>query len=243
MEKNYFSLKKEGFWIKKCIDVTGPWRIVSVFILILLLGGCQKEDPQPVELLDVRPYVPLKEGQVWIYEKTSIHIDAAVEVFDTSYTQVKINYSHFDSSLTQHVLLRSSRADTTELWQEEGAILCDWDEGQFLWFEDNIRYLKLIDPASPGMEWDGNIYSILEACDYQYSALNTTFERNGTIYNDVVIVDKGMLNNSVLLKDGTEVFAKGIGSVYSYFASFTKEDGVEVLGDSEELSLLDYIEL
>ncbi len=208
--------------------------------LILVFSTCTKESVVKPEMFDAKDYFPLEENNYWIYQKTLINIDAAVDVFDTTHSELKMKFIGYDDVLKHFRLERFSRADSLSDWEAFDVILVNWDELSMQWVEDNYRYVKLTDPVFDNKSWDGNIYNILDEWDYYYSNLNRTFEINELLFTTTIRVEKRNEENAIENARAFEIFKKDVGPVYEYDAEFTIQAGQIYKGNSMELILIKF---
>ncbi len=212
---------------------------IGVVILLTFLA-CSKESIEKPEMYKALAYFPLEEDAYWIYSKTLITIDAAVDVFDTTYTELKMKFIGYDEELEHSRLERFTRPDSLSIWEAFDVILIKWDKISMHWVEDNYRYVKLTDPVYANKSWDGNIYNILDEWDYYYSDLNTTFGIDDLIFPNTIRVEKRKEENAIQYVRAFEIFQKNIGPVYEYSADFSIQSGELIKGNSLELILLKY---
>jgi hypothetical protein len=211
-----------------------------LLLLLLCIMGCKKQATDTPELYNAHDYFPLEEGVYWIHHLSFITIDVAIGVYDSTEMEIKTKFAGFDSSLDQYRLNRYFRLDSLDEWSDYDGVLVSWEGQSFLWYENNYRFLKLTDPVFEGKSWDGNSYNILAVSDYFYSALNTTFEIEGVLFESTITVDKRNINNAIQKSRAYEVFAKGIGSVYEYDSDFSYQAGLLVYGNSKESKLIKF---
>lgn len=212
-----------------------------VFIASLsIVFACSKQSESEAVLPAAEDYFPLDSGNFWIYDATFIHIDAAVNTFDTSEVELKMIYRKFDDSLQQHILERYTRVDSNDVWNEYDVITISWDELTMQWVENNLRYVKLTDPVYDNKSWDGNAFNILDDWNYYYSDINTVADVGDLTFSSTIRVEKRDVSNVIQKMRAYEIFAKNIGSVYDYNADFTFQSGSVSIGDSRELKLIKY---
>ena len=208
--------------------------------LFLVFTTCTKQSIEKPELYDAKAYFPLEDNAYWIYKRTDITIDAAVDVNDTLYSELKMKYIGYDDLLEHYRLERFTRADSLSPWEAFDVVLIEWDEVSMQWVEDNYRYVKLTDPVYVDKSWDGNIYNILDEWDYYYSDLNRTFETNEVLFTSTIRVEKRNEDNAIGNTRAFEIFKKDVGPVYEYNADFSIQAGQIEKGNSTELILIKF---
>jgi hypothetical protein len=215
-------------------------RRILIFTAVLLQIACTKSSNDGPLLLNAKDYFPLDSAKYWLYQATFIHVDAAVNVFDTNRVELKMKYKYYDDSLEVHVLERYLREDSSAAWSPYDIITVTWKDGMMQWVEDNLRYVKLTDPVLEDKSWDGNSYNILTDWNYYYSDLNTSFEVDEHSFSSTIRVEKRDIKNVIREQRAFEVYAKDLGSVYEYGADFTYQGSQISTGQSRELVLLKF---
>lgn len=97
--------------------------------------------------------------------------------------------------------------------------------------EDNIRFVKIQAPIRDGMKWLGNRFidtsttKIYEGWNYTYQNINKPFQVDAHRFDTTLTVIQIADSNAIEKKLVYEVYAKGVGLVYSEFSLLEKQDG------------------
>ena len=206
-----------------------------LIILIIGLVSCKK-DPEVTELKGSE-YIPLKVGNYFIYDVSNITFSSnytydddnfypAADYTDTSIYQLKEELSAKDTDLEGNEFFKISRylrANSSETWALDSIWKCQVNGTNFIRTENNVNYIKLNFPIQRGRSWDGyalNIYNSI--CD-EFTYGNFIDYNNGvTTFEDVAQVVMCSDTNDIIVDHNEEVeyYAKDIGLVYRYDASF-----------------------
>lgn len=83
--------------------------------------------------------------------------------------------------------------------------------------EENKRYLILKFPVSEGIKWNGNLYNILDAQEYEYTHVDTTVTVRGISFANCVVVTQKDNQEGLIRKEfAYEIYAPEIGRIKKY---------------------------
>jgi hypothetical protein len=184
---------------------------VVVVVMLLMLISCRKSNDIVPASIDFS-YFPLRVTDEYIYSVETIHIDAPINVYDTQRYYLK---EYIESTYTDNLgkpayrMERYQRSDTTAAWNLTDVWMSQYYGNQAHKVEENIRYIKLVFPASKNLSWNGNGFNTLGTQYYSIDSINVPW--NG--YDSTCLV---MQQKSVSLIDkywNYERYAKHIGLV------------------------------
>jgi hypothetical protein len=221
-------------------------KLIVVFLTLVVLVACKKESEE-LQLPTISDYAPLQAGKYITYSLDSF-------IFVASGTQVAhryydVKYSTTDS-ITDNLGRKAFRIVRSIKTLPNGNFVPDntffaVNAGNGLEFtENNLRFLKLVQPIKEGGNWKGNSaidassagsnFQYLFDWDYTYANVgsaspvtipNTTLSNTITVNQHdvsfnlpVVLPGGGGVPTNIASKDSAvEIYAKGIGMVYKKF--------------------------
>lgn len=216
-------------------------KIFTFLVFIFVLAGCKKQTIE-ISFETVTSYFPINKNYAITYRYDS-----------TSYNGInneKTNNTYFvrdvlDSSITDNlgkisfVFKRSIRnkLDTTK-WELLTTYRVSIDSNAIYLTENNLRFIKLVNPIREGYTWNGNSFintnentglDFYEGWEYTYGkpsepiTINnipfasslTVFQKNDTIGNPS---DRKQYSSILFSK---EIYAKEVGLIYKEFLNET----------------------
>ena len=217
--------------------------LYTAIVLVFLLNACSKQT-EKFNTPALSEYSPLIIGKYITY-----NLDSLVYTnFGTSQTTVnyQVNYvieSEFTNNSGRDAFLvrRYIRKTATDSWQPDNAFEAVNTGTTFEFVENNLRYIKLVQPITNDFSWKGNKYiqitassdptssfpnlSYLDDWDYTYANINQSLTLGTYNLDSTIVVNQ---RNEVLndtsnpavyseVNFGQEKYAKGIGMVYRKF--------------------------
>jgi hypothetical protein len=222
----------------------------SIFILIIfftyLLGACKKKDNFSVE--PVSDYYPLTLGKYITYDLDSIIItnnNSLQLIQDTVHYQIQyvVSAQEVDNlNRPGYLIVRNIRTDSTIPWITDHTAFALNTGSTIEFTEDNLKYIKLVEPIQQNFSWSGNSYidasslvtdvPYLSGWTYVYDSINVPITLNSLTVDSAIKVAED--NSTLGPQDHTDTFdgydtvyssqtyscekyAKGIGLVYRNF--------------------------
>jgi len=239
------------------------------YLLIAILFcciGCKKSNEE-LNYQTINSFAPAKVGATYFYRLDSTIAPAfGAGLINRSYQCKDSIESSFVNSVG-NTTLRVFRylRDTlgTQAWQYKSTYSISFTNNGLELSENNLRYLKLVNPIIDEKAWKGNSYidtksinsafRYLDDWDYTYTKINEPYTvKKGKIDSTITVLQKdetipaGPFNpNSYQQKNySIEVYAKGIGLIYEDFLHYTYQtsptNGYEEGTYGIRLSLIDY---
>lgn len=206
-------------------------------LFLFTLNSCSKLTDQPPKNMNMADYYPLQVGKFISYKLDST-------VFTNLGTQREIK-TYFVQDLIDAVVKDNlgqdtwrirrkirSTTDTTQ-WLDNATFLVTPGAKRIEFTENNLRFIKLINPVSPSVSWKGNSYinviddflRFYENWDYNYDKISEPYTVNGKTFPETITVNHidqtdGNPNDKRFFYEVTrssEVYAKGIGLIYKDF--------------------------
>lgn len=177
---------------------------------ILTLFGCtrQNETFSPAPLSD---YLPIHSGKYFIYRTDSIvftNIQRNIEVHSYLEKQTVDTTVTDNLGRTAYVVYRFlTDTSGTQPWASAGTFLIVPNGKTLEIVDDNLRYVKLVQPLAANYTWKANNYLPadpyegmfnynfddninLNSWDFSYSSVDGTDTLNGVTYNHIVRAEK-----------------------------------------------------
>lgn len=243
------------------------FNLIAIFSISILLLSCKKEN-QKLSTISISEAYPLAVGKTFIYKLDStIPVDFGKKLEVHSYfAKDSIESSFIDATgKTSFRIYRYLRpiTDTLNLlpWQFLATHVATINGNTIEYVENNLRFIKLVDPISYNTSWKGNSYIntqqpygfyYLDDWNYHYTNVEEPFtvikqkfdttytvlqndEQTPAVFNDQVLNDK---------KFGKEVYAKGVGLIYKEFMFYiwqtTPKPAFQDDSYGIKLNLIDY---
>lgn len=186
-------------------------------MVVLFAAGCKKDTiEQPPEF--GYDYFPTEIGRYNVYQVDSVVYNIP---FDTIYTysfQVKeLNESYFtDSEEKQSIrLARYYRNTSNDAWVLKNVWSVRMQNGKAERQEENIRLVKLVFPVQYKKDWNINALNTLDEQVAEIDTVDAPYEVNGTNFPYTTSVNLIVDTNLINYKTHQEIYAKGIGLIYS----------------------------
>lgn len=149
-------------------------KYIFISFFATFLFGCNKENVQvPADFK--YSYCHMAKGFTLLYDITEITIDDTMDIFDTVRYQLKERYDslYYDNSGNPVWRLeRYKRADANQNWIISDVWTAQIVDRQLQVVEENQRILKLVFPPTDGKQWNGNLYNMMGAQEYEITEVD-----------------------------------------------------------------------
>jgi hypothetical protein len=212
-----------------------------LFVASILFFSCQKETTI-ITGANKNAYLPLAIGKSISYHVDSTVWDDVNSVkttvkFDLKYVMAD-TFSDNNKRLTYRVDIYR-RANSNSNWKANNVMYITDGDSTVEWFEDNVRFVKMVSPVVENYTWDGNSKVNLADPDlyylngwvYRFTNVGKSFSNGYASYGDAVIVKQKDYQLNDLNTPGVtfvektyaqEVFAKNVGLVYRELIHYKK---------------------
>lgn len=211
--------------------------VATLFLIILSVQSCDKESIT-LESNKAIAYYPTTYGKKLMYRLDStvyLNLGTKKEVH-TYYIEDRIDTAITDNTGRKaYRIFRTIRdlQDTT-LWKNAGTYLVIPDSSRIEVVQDNLRYIKLINPVIEGLKWQGHAYfntegipgiSYMSGWEFQFENINKPLNLLGNSYAETIQVTQrndtlgtpGNKNFFFELNVAKEIYAKNKGLIYKEF--------------------------
>ncbi|TAH02218.1 MAG: hypothetical protein EAZ17_03875 [Sphingobacteriales bacterium] len=211
--------------------------LLTCLSISLLLFSCKKEDAGTPSTIAMAEYYPQVIGKYITYRLDStvfVNLNTIKEV--RTYVVKDIVDATFKDNLGQDVYrIRRMMQDKNDptVWFDNATFLVTQTARTTEFTENNLRFIKLINPVKEFTAWQGNSYidsrddflSFFEGWEYFYEEVGQPFTINGKTFDETVTVnqvddvdgDPNNKNARYEIRYSKEVYAKGLGLVYKEF--------------------------
>lgn len=211
--------------------------IIIGALFLFTLNSCSKSTDQPPANMNMADYYPLQVGKYITYKLDSTvftNLGTKREI-KTYYVQDLIEAVIKDNLGQDAWRIRRKMRSTTDTtqWLDNATFLVTPGEKRMEFSENNLRFIKLINPVSPSVSWKGNSYinviddflRFYENWDYSYDKISEPYTVNGKTFPETITVNHidqtdGNPNDKRFFYEITrssEVYARGIGLIYKDF--------------------------
>jgi len=210
-------------------------RCISFFLLLVwLLSSCGNDVvEEPIEF--GYDYFPLEIGKYLVYNVDSITYDIGAGdnvIKRTNSIQVREEVADSFPDNEGRILYRIDRyerKDDNEEWRIKDVWTATVTDRQAERTEENLRFIKLVFPASENTNpWDGNKYIdentvisvegesiiIFKNWLYEYRSIGESENIGGFTFDEVATVYQADEQNLIELRRSFEQYARGVGLVY-----------------------------
>lgn len=196
--------------------------LVAFLAIAAGLGACKQETAPPVDLKD--EYYPLEIGNSLEYTVDSIIISPLLtNGRDTVHWQVReVVESTFTDNLgrTAHRIERYLRASDSAVWFISDVWYAVKETTTVERIEENLRFIRLIFPASDGRSWKGNAHIDSDSFpyyhdwDYEYVDVDEAKTVNGMFFDSTLTVSETADSTLIDMRYSEAIYAKNVGLVY-----------------------------
>jgi hypothetical protein len=218
---------------------------ISIYLiaaLFIFFASC-KDKEEVLDIPTLNTWYPNVTGKYLIYRVDStLYVNfGSVKVERTSYAK-----DEFAAEVTDNLgrpstrITRSYKEKLTDAWTPVNTFFVTHINGgnTVEYIENNLRYIRLVNPVNEETTWRGNSYIIenlanpfqynleyLRNWNYVYKNINKSYTVNNTIFPETITVEQantvtGDTSNPAAPSEvnrSYEVFAKGVGLVYKDF--------------------------
>jgi hypothetical protein len=213
-----------------------PLKILFTLLTIIAVISCEKSEGVPAAA-NMESYYPLEVGKYITYRLDStVYVNFNTKKEIHSYiVQDKIDAIIKDNLGNDAYRIRRmirSNTDTTQ-WSDNATFLVVPGRQKTEFIENNLRFIKLINPVREFTTWIGNgqintvdqMLRFYENWEYYYEYVGTPYTVNNLAFPETITVnqideidgDPGNKNFAYTIRKSTEVYAKGVGLVYKDF--------------------------
>lgn len=205
----------------------------GLLLLCILLSACKGTDPiVPDTVVQAKDFLPLEEGRSWTWAVDSVIYDpiGSAQTVDTVHAFLKEEVVDVfpSNGMVGYILHRSMRRDSGEPWVFQKAILAFPEEGRILWSEDNLVFMRLLDPLRLDLQWNGTalfdplvqmpIYGELMQPFKGWSSvvkgLGGSLGHGTGQWDDVLTISQADKENLLERRFCLEAYQRGVGMVY-----------------------------
>lgn len=194
--------------------------IVKHFLLfisvIILLSSCKKD--QDTSIIWGYEYFPINEGNYVVYDVVDIFHDVALVQHDTNIYQIKevIGEEVIDGEgESSQKLRRFVRSNDTLNWQLQDVWTIKRTLTNAEVVNENNRVIKMAFAISYDQYWDCNALNNADEQQCYYDNIYIPLSIGGIDYDSTVRVEHQNFTSFIDYQRSYEIFAPGIGSVYS----------------------------
>ncbi len=238
---------------------------IYIALIVSLLVGCNKVN-QNLNITSVNELFPLQVGKVFLYRLDStVFINFGVSKEIHSYViKDSIESSFIDATGNTSYRIYRYITDTLQAkpWQFLVTNIATINNGKIEYIENNLRFIKLVDPVSSNKTWKGNIYInttlgvspyyYFDDWNYRYEKIAEPFtcikQKFDTTYTVLqsdeqtpAVFDASTFNDKRYSK---EIYAKGVGLIYKEFLFYiwqtTPKPAFQDDAYGVKLNLIDY---
>lgn len=193
--------------------------IISLLLTGLLLLGyaCKKK----TETLQFHTeYFGLQEGRFVEYDVTSIRHDAALNVHDTDYYQLKTLIGEIvtdNAGRSARKFFRYVRPNSSGTWtlQDVWTAVIDGSRAELV--EENQRVIKLVFIPTELKEWNPNAFNMLGNMTSYYKDIHAAKQVNEIAFDTTLVVEQENYKTLIDYRRKREMYAKGVGLVSKYY--------------------------
>jgi hypothetical protein len=234
--------------------------------MIFLLASCTKENDN-FTLESVNDYFPLQVGKYITYDLDSTIFTNFNQEMTTKHYQAQYRV---DTAVTDNLgraafnISRYLRTDSTQPWTIDNVFTAVPSGKSIELIQDNLRFIKLMEPIKDGASWKGNIYLpydpyrsysfadpvFTEDWDYTYEAVDSSliigsnnFPNTITVAEiDDTIGDPNVPGTKYAERTySVEKYAKNVGLIYKEFIHWEYQSiDNTYTGFGEKLSIIDH---
>ena len=206
--------------------------LVSLTLIFVIFQKCSKTASD--SLIKYNNYINLKIGKYIIYRQDSTITYSFGKVFVTHSYLIKDSVADLfidNSGRPAYKIFRLQFDSTTKKWNNINTFFYTPTANTMEYVENNLRYIKLINPVSEGHSWEGNSYlrespyysnHIILNWPYHYQDINATKKiGNLTFGNTITVVQYDTLQNKTFYPfgfssydKGYEIYADTVGLIY-----------------------------
>jgi hypothetical protein len=189
-------------------------------LLILSLSGCAKKDSEQLNPFPIfLDYYPGKIGTYIDYEVDSIYHNDALAIHDTVHYKIReLLESNFidDQGRNSIRIERYITAIDSSNWVLKDIWYSTTTDVRMEKIEEDVRFIKLINPIEQDKIWNGNAMNVLDEWQYNYLQIEEPFFDGHLNFDSTITVLQRDNSNNIEKEYAKEIFAKKIGMIYKY---------------------------
>lgn len=188
---------------------------------IALLIACQQSNDLATNPVYQTDYTFSKIGQFIEYNVQEIQYSlSAAPVTNRYQWKEKVVALEKDISNEEQLrIIRYRRSNEMTNWKIDSVFFVKNSVDKSMRHEGNTLFVKLVFPLKENQHWDGNLYNHYGKDDYVMKKVNQSFSLNQQVFTNTVLIEQQNDSSLVDLKKRLEVYAKGIGMIYSEYSS------------------------
>lgn len=184
-------------------------------IIVLVIVGCGEDDA--VRRPSDAEYFPLRKGIYQVYSVHEVEYQLLAETKNVSYqikTEVVDSFLNQDGGYT-YTIHRSKRNTATDPWEFQQVWSVRMNTANVVVSEENVPFVKIVFPAIPNRQWNGNALNSLPADEYVLTDTGDSYELiNGeTVGEYIQVVQEDSFDPIIFLNKRQEIYARNIGLV------------------------------
>jgi hypothetical protein len=191
--------------------------LVIPILSLVFLNACKKQEPSPDMAYS---YFDLTHGRFIIYDAVKITHDAAQSQHDTLVYQMKtvIGDTIIDNEgRTANRFLRFFRNTESDPWVLQDIYTTIIENRRAELVVENQRIIKLVFAPTLSKSWNANAFNMLSTMDCYYRAIDKKATIGALSFDSTLIVEQADFSSLIGHERKYEVYAKGIGMVYTFF--------------------------
>jgi hypothetical protein len=241
-------------------------RVISFAFIIFLFASCKKET-EIFTTASVNDYFPLQVGKYITYDLDSTIFTNFNQTLTVRHyqAQYKVEAQTTDNlGRPGYTIYRYLRADSTQNWAIDNVFTVFPTGKSIEYIQDNLRFIKLMEPITEGFSWKGNSYlafdpyrsyvfanpAFMEDWNYTYENVDSPLTINSKDFQNTITVFEVSDSTGDPKVSGTqyaektysiEKYAKDIGLIYKDFIHWEYQGTDNTYkGFGEKLSIIDY---
>ena len=184
--------------------------------VLLLFGGCVKDNMEIHVVPKISDYYPLKEGGTWIWNVDSIYYDAFFDRIDTFRFQMRERVDTFftDNLGRRAARIERSKAIDSGVWVFQEMCYGVVDHDHFEKVENNRRYIKISLPITEEAIWDMNSRNDLSQKLVFYDNTGYAFQGKFIQSDKAILIKSSPIVNKLEEQIYEEVYGQDLGLLF-----------------------------
>lgn len=241
-------------------------RVIGFAFIIFLFASCKKENATFITA-SVNDYYPLQVGKYITYDLDSTIFTNFNQTLTVRHYQAQYRV---DEQITDNLgrqgytIYRYLRQDSTQNWTIDNVFTVFPTGKSIEYIQDNLRFIKLMEPITEGFSWKGNSYlafdpyrsyvfanpAFMEDWNYTFQDVNAPSTIGSKTFENTIIVFEVSDSTGDPKIQGTqyaektysiEKYAKDVGLIYKDFIHWEYQGTDNTYkGFGEKLSIIDY---
>ena len=214
-------------------------RVSKLFFVLAVCGilGCEDDDAlaPPAARQSIETYYPLALNRPAFYRVDSVVLFNTVGgiVYDSTQTEARETLVETFTGADGQQFYRGERwerrAGTNGTFRFKQTFTVAYDGERLVRSEDNLSFIKLVEPIRQGVRWDGNVafdtrrelsvggefLDVYDGWDYSYTTLDTTLTLEaGQVVDEVVRIQQAnVIDNLIDRRVAYELYAPETGLI------------------------------